>query len=431
MSKGSLFWGNAKGKLGETVFYRAGGEQRNRTYIKAVKNPKTLAQMENRLSMANFSAVYRALQPIIKESFPTRPSNQSGFNAFMSANKGRSSAVISAGIASAGLSVPLDMLISKGSIGIDAALKYGQIPAAAGAGYAFLSGIQVAVEGEAPVAINTADALVAAMQLQGANPYALPQNIKVTVVLAEYQDDGFAIKFGQLESANASGANAVLNLATSYGIALAAVPNGDGTGVLAVAADSVSAGADLMAAIIISYTDGNGKLQVTTSRIVSSDPTDETVKQFLPGGAVWNDVLAELGYNADGYLTTTSSAVTTPSGEGGGGGAVVSPVVSSATVAGIAVVSASDGTKSFTTGAKDVTINGSNLDTVETFTVVAGGTSYPVTVTSNDGSAVAGTINVGTAKTGITSIAIKGDGVTLLSATYSASGSGGDDSNPL
>lgn len=426
MSKGSLFWGNATGKLGETVFYRSGGSQRNRTYVRNVKNPKTLAQMENRLSMSNFSSVYRALQPIIKESFPNRPVNQSGFNAFVSANKGRSSAVINAGTASAGLSVPLDMVISKGSLGLGTALAYGETQS----GFAFLSSIPVAVSGTAPVAISNAADLAAALQLQGANPLALPQNVKVTVVIAEYQDDGFAIKYGQLETANPSGLNASLNLSTAYGIALAAVPTADGQGVLAVAADSVSAGADLMAAIIVSYTDANGKLQVTTSRVVSSDPTDETVTQFLPGGVVWNEVLASLGYNADGYLSTTSSPVTTPSGSGGGGVEAPAPVVSAATVGDIALISGT-GLKSLTVGTKDVTINGQNLASVEAFTVVTGGTSYPVTVTSNDGSTVIGTINVGTAKSDLASMSVKGDGLVLMSATWTAASDEEDESNPI
>ena len=39
MSKGSLFWANASGKLGEVVQYRAGGEQRARAYVRKIKNP--------------------------------------------------------------------------------------------------------------------------------------------------------------------------------------------------------------------------------------------------------------------------------------------------------------------------------------------------------------------------------------------------------
>lgn len=89
MSKGSLFWANASGKLGESVFYRAGGEQRNRTYVKNIKNPKTEGQMKNRIQMTNWIAMYRRLKPLLSQTFTNRPSKESGFNAFVKANKSR------------------------------------------------------------------------------------------------------------------------------------------------------------------------------------------------------------------------------------------------------------------------------------------------------------------------------------------------------
>lgn len=89
MSKGSLFWANASGKLGESVFYRSGGEQRNRSYVKNVKNPKTEAQMRNRIQMGNWAAMYRRLKPILEKTFTNRPSAESGFNALVKANKSR------------------------------------------------------------------------------------------------------------------------------------------------------------------------------------------------------------------------------------------------------------------------------------------------------------------------------------------------------
>lgn len=89
MSKGSLFWANASGKLGQSVFYRAGGEQRNRTYVKNIKNPKTEGQMKNRIQMTNWIAMYRRLKPLLSQTFTNRPSQESGFNAFVKANKSR------------------------------------------------------------------------------------------------------------------------------------------------------------------------------------------------------------------------------------------------------------------------------------------------------------------------------------------------------
>lgn len=72
MSKRSLFWGNASGKLGEAVFYRAGGEQRTRTWIPKIKNPKTLSQVENRLSLLNLVTTYKEWKDIISKAFPLK-----------------------------------------------------------------------------------------------------------------------------------------------------------------------------------------------------------------------------------------------------------------------------------------------------------------------------------------------------------------------
>lgn len=84
MSKSNMLLGNAKGKFGDIVFYRAGGEQRHRPLV-TPKNPRTPAQMTQRVKIANVSALYRALAPILSDSFTNRPTSQSGYNAFASA----------------------------------------------------------------------------------------------------------------------------------------------------------------------------------------------------------------------------------------------------------------------------------------------------------------------------------------------------------
>lgn len=83
MSKSNMLLGLAKGKVGDLVFYRDGGEQRTRTRV-IPKNPRTTAQMTQRAKIANVSAIYRALAALIADSFTNRPSNQSGYNAFAS-----------------------------------------------------------------------------------------------------------------------------------------------------------------------------------------------------------------------------------------------------------------------------------------------------------------------------------------------------------
>ena len=118
MAKGSQFWGNASGKLGEQVLYRAGGEQRARTYVAKIKNPRTEAQAVNRLSMRNFATAFRSMQNVIRLSFPNRPSKESGFNAFVKANKTAKSAAITPHAMKNGYFCPYGLTISKGNLGI-------------------------------------------------------------------------------------------------------------------------------------------------------------------------------------------------------------------------------------------------------------------------------------------------------------------------
>lgn len=76
-----MLLGLAAGKIGDLVFYRDGGEQRTRTLV-IPKNPRSIAQQTQRSKIANASALYRLMASVLTDSFPNRPSNQSGFNAF-------------------------------------------------------------------------------------------------------------------------------------------------------------------------------------------------------------------------------------------------------------------------------------------------------------------------------------------------------------
>lgn len=86
MSKRSLFWGQASGKLGEAVYYRAGGEQRTRSYVAKIKNPKTRAQALQRTKFNNMVAVFRGTSVLVKSLFKAEKSSQSPFNAFVKRN---------------------------------------------------------------------------------------------------------------------------------------------------------------------------------------------------------------------------------------------------------------------------------------------------------------------------------------------------------
>lgn len=114
MSKSNMLLGLAKGKVGDLVFYRDGGEQRTRTRV-VPKNPRSAAQMGQRVRLANVPAFYRTMQAIMKDSFSNRPSNQSGYNAFA---KGaiEVSPFLTKEMALAGSVLPAPYMVSRGVI---------------------------------------------------------------------------------------------------------------------------------------------------------------------------------------------------------------------------------------------------------------------------------------------------------------------------
>lgn len=115
MSKRSLFWGQASGKLGEAVFYRAGGEQRTRAWVAKIKNPRTRAQAITRATMANITNFYRANAVILRDSFTNKPQNQSGFNAFVQKSKNRETGVVGEQGRRLGMSFPYGFCIADGT----------------------------------------------------------------------------------------------------------------------------------------------------------------------------------------------------------------------------------------------------------------------------------------------------------------------------
>lgn len=87
MSKGSLFWGNAKGKLGQLVLSNLKGQQVARAYQPNVNNPRTPAQMFQRATFAAPVQFYKhATQALFKFAYTDKKPQESDFNAFMRHN---------------------------------------------------------------------------------------------------------------------------------------------------------------------------------------------------------------------------------------------------------------------------------------------------------------------------------------------------------
>lgn len=116
MSKGSLFWGNATGKLGETVFYRTNGEQRNRTYLRQIRNPRSLAQMRRRIKFPNLVNFWRVARPIVAMAMQTRRTAQSDYNKFISLNLANNNTYLLKSEAAAGATAVAPYQITAGTL---------------------------------------------------------------------------------------------------------------------------------------------------------------------------------------------------------------------------------------------------------------------------------------------------------------------------
>ena len=87
MSKGSNFWGTARGRLGNMVISSVKGQQIERRYQPNVSNPRTFAQMRQRAVFANAVKFFRhSQQNLFKFAFEDRGQRESDYNAFMRHN---------------------------------------------------------------------------------------------------------------------------------------------------------------------------------------------------------------------------------------------------------------------------------------------------------------------------------------------------------
>lgn len=87
MSKGSLFFGNASGKLGQVVLTTVKGQQIARAWQPKVANPRTSSQQTQRAKFANAVKFYRrATSNLFKFAFEDKRKTESDFNAFMRHN---------------------------------------------------------------------------------------------------------------------------------------------------------------------------------------------------------------------------------------------------------------------------------------------------------------------------------------------------------
>ena len=315
MSKRSLFWGNASGKLGEAVFYRTGGEQRTRTYVKQIKNPKTLAQMVNRVSMKNLSSFYRATQSLLRQSFSNRPSSQSGFNAFVQASKSAQSAAISIDAAARGLSVPAGLAISRGTLAQGSAqfVGTGNLNAVAGpqsVGLVFLriaDGLGEAENAQFMSAVSAAELQQDLLDMSAAGDFTwnpdLVSDFTVGVIMSEYDDDGFVPSVRKIRFAVDSVTHAITavdgdftrSTYDTYVMGLYKATNGSLYLAAGIAAVEGAGNGSLYVGAFMAQRDANGAIITSNANMTFVGGDQSYTAQFLPDGEIYESVLQNLG----------------------------------------------------------------------------------------------------------------------------------------
>lgn len=316
MSKRSLFWGNGSGKLGEAVFYRAGGEQRTRTYIKTVKNPKSYEQALQRTKFNNLVGCYKGISTAVKSFFNNRASNQSPFNAFFRLNFPLNLWVADKEITGVNEGVFEGFYVSNGNFNFDTTLTPRNSDLA---DTDFYLSLEIPESGcEIPVGIPQESVRVGKQLYQllvgDTNPSGLPAEFFFTVILIQ---QGFAAQGAQVFTIRCA-ADSEEHFRFVQGSPRMGVPDqsfmdnlvtfmdGTPTESTATAAGSwagvtrlgigpkalAEAQINCGAAVVISFKDSTGK-QCTKSQIFYGQALTDTARDYLPTGSAGQSIVAQ------------------------------------------------------------------------------------------------------------------------------------------
>lgn len=117
MSKGNLFMGFGRGKVGSVVLARSKGQQVARAYNDAPKNPRSKGQMLQRSIFASAVKFYsQGRQAFYQFAFENKNSKQSDYNAFASANAKRGMRISKMAFDESTYPVLASWMMSKGSL---------------------------------------------------------------------------------------------------------------------------------------------------------------------------------------------------------------------------------------------------------------------------------------------------------------------------
>lgn len=316
MSKRSLFWGKASGKLGEAVYYRAGGEQRTRAYVKTVKNPKSYQQALQRTKFNNLVGVYKGLALAVKSFFTQRESNQTPFNAFFRKNWPLNLWVADKELTSKGEGIAQGFYVAVGSVGINTNIEpYEDLggtnmywPA-----WTINRGDMTIPKGSASAKQVKKGKQMYELLVGANNPYNLPSEFVVTAIKAVQGYAGNAFIVATLKcSATSESTWTLVQKSSSLNAtdfdpdsvcealggtvtAATASDNGKVSGVTKLGffdSKDTEPELELGVAVVVSFKDASGK-QCTTSTIAYMEGLSQTSRDYLPTGDAGKSIISQ------------------------------------------------------------------------------------------------------------------------------------------
>ena len=316
MSKRSLFWGNGSGKLGEAVYYRAGGEQRTRAYVKNVKNPKSYLQAVQRTKFNNLVGCYKAISTAVKSFYTNKNANQSPFNAFFRKNWPLNLWVSDKETTGVSEGVFQNLYVADGDLPLDTTITV-ESPTLADPNY-YLTWSVPAGGYTIPVGTDPAQIVTGSELYQllvgPTNPYGLPSEFNVTIFLFQ---QGYVNNAAQVFSIRCA-ADSTDHFRYVQGSPKLPVPTqakmdgllfvGNGTvteptGSAAGKAEGVSkicigqqapteAGLSLGAAVVVSFKDASGK-RCTRSVVTYGQALQDIARDYTVTGEVGKSIISQ------------------------------------------------------------------------------------------------------------------------------------------
>lgn len=311
MARSSLFWGKARGKLGELVLYRAGGQQRSRTYVSKIKNPKTLAQMTQRVKLGSCVAFFRSTANVLRYSFPNRPQRQSGFNAFVQESLPNATTALGRQFTDEALSCPLDYHISKGNFVLPSGVFKpwvvdGEDAPKALMFYPVENGSTIYQDYRSATLAEIAEDVQRWLFVYPELSETLPMKFNICVILSEEVGEG-CMQTVRVFSVDRSGSEIVVsgnNLPTATGSIVWGRVDIGGVSHPAIACAQLAQTSLLFGGAFISYTDVNGKLVVSSAMMELIDDSADHLLKYQKNGALYAEALSQLGVGTGDVLST-------------------------------------------------------------------------------------------------------------------------------